>query len=311
MKRSIRSPDHPAENRKQPLCQRVPRQRRRRPAYFKTPGVSVHRDESKRAKPSVSVEHNAHLSSSLAAALVQQRISSHLQELGSPEAHLLPQPPGREADDGSSSSPVLLSVRSRAALGQLGFPGSDFQPLPPEQRPRPSVPLLQTQRYVLRASLPTSMPPLSIPFSLQIIPGTWSSDASVRSWRHHPQSRRSITSVPRLLTSRRYSRVPTTTRPSLPERPACTAGWRRSLDLERATSTTQTAPLQGTATCGRRCSPTLVTRWTAWRTSPSRLTSPTLPRSHPWYRTQRPPWPPDRSPIWGCTIRLRSSEVFP
>lgn len=243
---------------------------------------------------------------------MQQRVPRHVQELSTPEADLLPQPPGGEAvwrrAGGSSSGPVPVPVRSRGSPGQLRLPGSDLEPLPPEQRPRAPVPLLQTQRCVLvQPRLRPLRRPSPTPSSPQITRATWSWGVSVRTWRRRPPSRRSITFVPRLPTSRRCSRAPTVTRPSPPERPACTAGWRRSLDLGRATS--MTAPLPSIATCGQRCSRTLATPWTASPTSPSQLTSPTPPPSPPLCHTLRPPWHPGRSRIWRSTTQLRCSEV--
>lgn len=153
--------------------------------------------------------------------------------------------------------------------------------------------------------------PLRTPSSLQITPGTWILDVSARTWRPRLPSPRSITSTLHLRTSRRCCRGPTVTRPSLPETPACTAGWSQSPDLAQATSATPTTPLPSTATCGQRCSPTLATAWTVSPTSPSRLTSPALPRWRPLWPTLRPAWHPDPNPIWGFTIRLQASEASP
>lgn len=120
-------------------------------------------------------------------------------------------------------------------------------------------------------------------YTLQIIPDTWSEDASGRVWRRRRLYPRSTIFAPLHLTSHPYCLTRTAARRSTLGKLACTAAWRRRPDPAEGTRTMLTA------TCGLQCSPTLGMPWKESHISPSRLTSPMQPLFPPSCHIQHHP----------------------
>lgn len=106
--------------------------------------------------------------------------------------------------------------------------------------------------------------------TLQIIPDTWSEDASGLVWRPRPPCLRSITSALLRLMSLPYCRTLTAPSRSTLGKLACIVALRQSLHLVAGTRRMLTA------TCGLQCSPTLGTPW-RFHISPSQHTLPMPP----------------------------------